>query len=72
MRLLSAWSSGAVLVVAVTCGGCGGSLYDTPSDLTKGPVMTPTKAKMMEEAKAKYEAMKSKGKFQGAAKRSSP
>jgi hypothetical protein len=53
------WSGAAALAIAVLCGGCGGSPYDTP-DLSKGPPLSPTMLQKAEEFKSKKEAMKTK------------
>jgi hypothetical protein len=72
-QALADWRSSfiaAILVAAVLCCGCGGSLYDSPSASEKGPTITPSMLKKAEEFKAKKAAAKqkfdSKGKAVGA------
>jgi hypothetical protein len=62
MRRHPEWfGRGAIILAgALLCPGCGGSLYDTPGDLSKGPPVTDSMRKKAEEYQARKEAMKTK------------
>jgi hypothetical protein len=70
MRLTSSVRIGpAIMACLLLCGGCGGSLEDTP-DLSKGPSIGAGKLKQMEESKAKVAAeAQAKGKPKGPGRR---
>jgi hypothetical protein len=72
MRSIPERSRALILAATALCVGCGGDLRETPTDLSKGPVMTPRKSKSMEEAKAQYDAMRAKSKRNPAGARRPP
>jgi hypothetical protein len=70
MRLTSSIRIGpAIMTCLLLCGGCGGSLEDTP-DFSKGPSIGAAKLKRMEEFKAKLATeAQAKGKPKGPGRR---